>query len=871
MSIKTPTIAKPKINKTAKEILTRLLATENLRITYKNTVTASFNLQSREVILPNYVLECEEDVHTTFAAHEVGHALYSDLTKMNLFYDKHKITLQLKDILNIVEDARIEKLMHRKYPGLRRTFILGYRKLQQIGFFGDKKIKDLGFLDRLNMFFKVQLYSGTRVPFTAEEEVFRQKATETETMEDCFALTLEIAQYIKDNTPEEKEEPKTKVQEEALVEIFLDDDKEDSEEGKSMESPEESELDEESDGEAEEDSDGGESEEDSDDEDEDEDDSVDAEENEDLKSSGSSKKKQEKPTEPEKEDDKTESSEKVEEAQENQPEPEPKPSSTDSLVDIVDSSQISVGSETSETMEKFLEKFIQESSVTATTIPTVHNIILPNVSNRTGLVIGHETIQKYFNETYTKLNIPAGMLEAAFKAENRLFNKTNKTYIELLVKEFEMRKAADEHQRTRISKTGILDVNKLHSYKFRDDIFKASSIVMDGKNHGLFMLLDCSGSMSGSMSDTINQLLILIRFCQRVQIPFRVYGFVSGWDIERKYFGASKEEFHQELSSKVLVPGEIQYSDDVKLKEYFNSSVMTPHQIESMFNNMLWSRKYYKFNLSNPEDVSKEMNDLHYHAGRGEYRGPRWSYSERIYMLPIQESLNCTPLHEGLHYSRKLIVEFRKAHNLSVVNMVCLTDGDATSENYYFNQEKNEIQSARYASGHIHVTDSETKMSFTTDLGKNLLGIHLEILKKTTGVKICNFRLVPKITPTSVCDIGIKYFGTDGPASHLKGKARQHMKSNDILNEISKKMEKDGFLKIEMVDGFDETYLIEAQNTRNDWNLDRELREIEYDAKKEDHSAKKVQRELHKAYTKNLMNKNRGRALVSSFAQLIAN
>ena len=34
-----------------------------------------------------------------------------------------------------------------------------------------------------------------------------------------------------------------------------------------------------------------------------------------------------------------------------------------------------------------------------------------------------------------------------------------------MVKEFERRKAANEHRRISVAKTGILDVNKLHSYQ----------------------------------------------------------------------------------------------------------------------------------------------------------------------------------------------------------------------------------------------------------------------------------------------------------------------------------------------------------------------------------------------------------------------
>ena len=64
-----------------------------------------------------------------------------------------------------------------------------------------------------------------------------------------------------------------------------------------------------------------------------------------------------------------------------------------------------------------------------------------------------------------------------------------------MAKEFEMRKSADEHSRTREGKTGVLNPNKLHAYKFSEDIFLRSNIIADGKNHGFVMFVDWSGSM----------------------------------------------------------------------------------------------------------------------------------------------------------------------------------------------------------------------------------------------------------------------------------------------------------------------------------------------------------------------------------------
>ena len=51
------------------------------------------------------------------------------------------------------------------------------------------------------------------------------------------------------------------------------------------------------------------------------------------------------------------------------------------------------------------------------------------------------------------------------------FKKENNPVVQYMVKEFEMKKAADDYKRATTSKTGIINVNKLHAYNYIDDIF----------------------------------------------------------------------------------------------------------------------------------------------------------------------------------------------------------------------------------------------------------------------------------------------------------------------------------------------------------------------------------------------------------------
>ena len=83
-----------------------------------------------------------------------------------------------------------------------------------------------------------------------------------------------------------------------------------------------------------------------------------------------------------------------------------------------------------------------------------------------------------------------------------------------MVKEFEMKKAAHAYSRAKQDKSGIVDPLKLHGYKYNDDIFKRLTLLPDGKNHGLMMFIDWSGSMSDKLTATIHQLMNLTMFCK---------------------------------------------------------------------------------------------------------------------------------------------------------------------------------------------------------------------------------------------------------------------------------------------------------------------------------------------------------------------
>ena len=99
------------VQKEIKSQLAKLLATEDIVVEHKQCETAQFNVHTRVLTLPLWE-KASNHVYDMLVGHEVGHALFTpdeDWTK------DAKIPQQF---INVVEDARIEKLMKRKYMGI---------------------------------------------------------------------------------------------------------------------------------------------------------------------------------------------------------------------------------------------------------------------------------------------------------------------------------------------------------------------------------------------------------------------------------------------------------------------------------------------------------------------------------------------------------------------------------------------------------------------------------------------------------------------------------------------------------------------------------------------------------------------------------
>jgi hypothetical protein len=269
------------------------------------------------------------------------------------------------------------------------------------------------------------------------------------------------------------------------------------------------------------------------------------------------------------------------------------------------------------------------------------------------------------------------------------FEQDTKSIVSIMSKEFEMRKAAYRLQRAQTSRSGAINVNKLHSYKFNDDIFARITNLADAKSHGMVMFIDYSGSMSRVIGKVIRQTLTLVDFCSKVNIPFAVYGFTS----------------QNTICGVTEFPGNV-YDCTTGVFELISSSLN-------------------RAEIKNAREVLlRQSMDL--------------DYSYRTPLMSRFEDLGSTPLFETILCAEYIITDFKAKHNIQKVNAVFLTDGDGDSLQTYSNgvAQDNIVPSSTWRNGYsIRMNSGLVKAQDRYDLGPALL----TQLKKTPGVTTIGF------------------------------------------------------------------------------------------------------------------------------------
>ena len=183
------------INYEIKSQLAKLLATEDLIVENKQVATAQFNVETRVLTLPMWK-RASNSVYDMLVGHEVGHALFTP-------DDWSWEGTVPQQFVNVTEDARIEKLMKRKYPGLHKSFNAGYEELAEDDFFclDGEDVSKMNLADRANLYFKIGKYID--ITFTDDEMDIIKQIGDAETFEDALEAAKELYAYCK--KPQEKQ------------------------------------------------------------------------------------------------------------------------------------------------------------------------------------------------------------------------------------------------------------------------------------------------------------------------------------------------------------------------------------------------------------------------------------------------------------------------------------------------------------------------------------------------------------------------------------------------------------------------------------------------------------------------------------------
>jgi hypothetical protein len=493
-------------NTARNSIMARLLASENLTVEHSHECeTAYFELDSRRLVLPQWDNK-DQSVYDFLVGHEVGHAKYTPADawkEASIRIGGTKNAMVAKDYINVIEDARIERMIKREFPGLRRDFINGYQALSTMDAFNLKgrDLASLSTIDRLNIHFKMGIHLGIQVPFSAEEMKFVDAINAARTFDDVTAIAAEVYEFAKNQKREREEEQG----EGSRTNQTKSDGKQQSGSASS-----------------EQDGNNGEEKREGAASREDGNDKTDSSETREAGAEDKSERNEEQGNG--EREDSSSGNDGNESAQDDGSTAEAS-DETDGSKEEVEAQQYAPdAASTVGAMEKAMKKFVNNQVIE-------HAIRVPQIDASKIVVSSDEFIDLMNQSVPSKYHkITGSVSEHLDKAAAEAFKELvaeNRRAVDQMCRRFEVRRAARNYARESSAKTGRISCRNLAKYKFSEDIFERMTIKRDEKNHGIVILLDWSGSMSIMLNDTVSQLAALLMFCRRVGIPAEVYFFSS--------------------------------------------------------------------------------------------------------------------------------------------------------------------------------------------------------------------------------------------------------------------------------------------------------------------------------------------------------
>ena len=756
------------VNKDAKSLLAKMLATENIHVVHKKMPTAYFDTKNRELGLP-ILKDMNGDIYDLMCLHEVGHALWTDNDEWMDIVKKKTDDDIPKSFINVTEDVRIERKIKDKYPGGVKSFLRGYAKLYKDDFFGTGNMdyETMNLADKINLHAKVGTLTG--ITFNEEETAIYDLCKKAVTFKDAVEAAKVLYEYCKEHNED--------------TDCMSDDHDMMGQEWEESEDYEESES-------------SGSNE------------SMESEDSEDSEGEGS-----------ESEDGEKDESESADSCEDGESEEDGSESSGNSDAE-------GEGEKTNETANSGATGGMGEMTnpIQAETVlsweqnkeelndNTGREYFYMNIpeSNLETSIIGYKRCMESLRDWYeisgkvhgnhykdnnfsAKLKYEKVWMETAYQYATKIEKDSMKT-VNYLVKEFEMKKSADSYQRASVAKTGVLDMLKMHSYKYNEDVFKRITVQPDGKNHGLVLFLDWSASMSNQIHDCFKQLLQIVWFCNRVGIKFEVYAFSdSAWSGFPEMFG-ERSDRNRPTNSPTwkFKDGDLNLGNHLLLNIFSNR--MSKMELKKMIHYL--TMVTYSISYQYAHHWNADLDKLPIVGNiSDEYK----DYKRYNGTLPVPHGWNLsgTPLNGAIINAMNFVPKYREKNGIQNLNIVFITDGasnDNSNSRICFKSDKKYDQT-EYCHGGIKVYhDPITKKQYTRSSYRRNNQI-------TTTV------LLNMLKDRTKCNVVGFFLAQSGGNGRVSNRDIQYLFPNQDISALRKTLRKEKVLVCESM-GYDEYYFV---------------------------------------------------------------
>ena len=654
-------------------LFAQLLSAERLTLTVSDQCqTASFNPVNRVLTIPSWK-GWSEAAWLFFIAHEVGHALWTPAD-----YDKSQTWIALvkqfgagvvMSAANLVEDIRIERLVRVKYRGLGGVFSRGYLSLLEKDFFGwgeqgltDATWLEMSPLDRLNLYAKVGGLKRVSL-VTPNEVVWYNRAASAQTFAEVMGIVADILSTLTKERQEQMAQQSQQGQGDPC-EQQGEPQQGPKQPGQQGQQGQQGPKPEPQDGDKKNDSGNG----DKQDGDKQDGDKGDESGNGDEAGDDTGDEAGDKGDE---QGDKGDAGNDAQDAQ-GDTQSDAKGAGDDEGGDDANDAPASSQNGDGRTPTTAPADLLKMDSVTNAAKSLKNSLHGPGAERG---AFPMDTTHLHYNDVELPEFLENWEARPAERAAVATIvdglRREAGAVLASMIAMFRMNQSAWCQRRAVISRSGLLDSNKLAAYKLTEDLFLRRRDVPEAQNHGFVLHIDWSGSMGDKISSVLWQTMHLIWFAEAIKVPVKVYAFNTGQGQESKRY------------KEYCAGGKVRPTTNRLLCIYDSSAPARVRRDamaqlfclilgfaggESCFTS---TRNYAGTVVANtkrvPPPITKILHKLH-------------GMDRRRLFVVDHAGLGSTPLYFGLVSAVDTVRAFRQQNRIEQCVSVWLTDGDDTEK-----------------------------------------------------------------------------------------------------------------------------------------------------------------------------------------------